>query len=821
MSYAHWQLSKALSAASSPDPELAQRAQKRVAQWTQVINGMGSGSLSIGARVPTSYPAWVSLQVANGGFATGSAVAEGPLSNDERTLAAKLKLDVTNAQAAREGLFVYFLSEDGQARLLSALDNGGYRVDIPEDAALLCVAYLARLGDGAAALEVVERIKPYAGKLRFMPRLGGAGALPLGYVWRYDAARAKEVLATRPRHPRIEAQRDALAIWTPFGDKALALFADYVAAGASASERWVEHANKLLAEYDVLAAAHPDSANHRRVSGATSNLGALVSAARKLVAGQPLTAREEGRVRLSVKDMSAKRASAGFSALRARQARIAALPAHSDLARVAADRLDVLDLSASEGITDLDPFIAPITAIESSEAVPAGTRLPRIVSRTLEQSRAAPAADLVADGTIPSATDFSRLVPRAVAPTVAEGYDDPVLGRLMARHNAAFAKRRSLLLLGYAHQVRDSELPWIAPLLRFRKPRGAFAAISSVGHTSLAAWPGTILPNPLVAQLNSLWRASLPADANPNPNPPNRKGTGDRDNAPPAPFLEELASDIFMGGFSDKYAKAARDAAPLLEGSAYARYYDVGPVTDVVTGKALGVLCYDRVDKHGKGSHIARNGAAIEQAQILTTHNLALLASFGVEPSDGDAWDSWASGAWHQVVLSLRRAAKSYANHRYTRALAYTKDAAYALRQALFFLVQAGDGAEDEFLEAAKAGLRPNAKGLDAWVSHVSSAIIAGLEDVIHGGGFDSEGKSANGRQLLGWSLGKHWVLEEVKEYVAMRPKPPPPAWYTGVAIAGNEDEEEEHDWEENLGTSDAEGTHEDGEHDEEAKAKP
>ncbi|WOO84062.1 uncharacterized protein LOC62_05G007585 [Vanrija pseudolonga] len=816
MSYAHWQLSKALAAASSPDAELAKRAQKRAAQWTDILKGMASGGLTIGARVPTSYPAWVTLQVATGGFATGTAVAEGPLAADETALATELGLDTADAPKTREGLFAYFLSEDGQARLLSALDSGTYRIDIPEDAALLAVAYLARAGDGAAALEIVERIKPYARKLRFMPRLGSTGALPLGFVWRYDAARAKDVLASRPKHPRIEAQRDAIAVWTPFGDKALALFAEYVGAGSSASERWVAAAKALLAEYDELAAAHPDSVKHRRVSGATSNLGALVSAARKLVSGEPLTAREEGRVRLSVKDMSAKRASTGFTALRARQARIAALPAHSELASIAASRLDVLDLSASEGITDLDPFAAPITAIEASEAVPVGTRLPLVVLRTLEQSRAAPAADLVADGTIPSATDFSTLVPRAVAPTVAEGYDDAVLGQLMARHHAAFAKRRSLLLLGYAHQVRDSELPWIAPLLRFRKPRGAFTAISSVGQTSLAAWPGTILPNPLVSQLNSLWRASLPADT--NPNPPKRKPTNaNADKPPPAPFLEELASDIFMGGFSDKYAKAARDAAPLLAGSVYARYYDVGPVKDVATGKDLGALCYERVDKYGKGSHIARNGAAIEQAQILTTHNLALLASFGVEPNEGDAWDSWAVGAWHQVVLSLRRAAKSFTNHRYTRALAYTKDAAYALRQALFFLLQAGDGAEDEFIEAAKAGLRPNAKGLDAWVSKVSASVIAGLEDVIAGGSFNAKGRSANGRQLLGWSLGKHWVLKDVKTFVPMRPKPPPPAWYTGVAIVGDENEEEQ-DWEENLGSWDADGTHEDDGHDEDTK---
>ncbi|KAL1406650.1 hypothetical protein Q8F55_008356 [Vanrija albida] len=814
--YAHWQLAKALAAASSPDAALAQRAAKRAEQWSKTLAGMASGALTIGARTPTTFPAWVTLQVATGGFATGTAAAEGPLGDDEKALAAELGIDA-DAPATREALFAYFLSEAGQARLLAALDSGEYRIDIPEDAALLAVAYLARAGDAAAALEIVERIKPYARKLRFAPRLLAAdGTLPLGWVWRYDAARAKAVLSARWKYSRIEAQRDALAVWAPFGDKALALFADY--AGAGATEGWKKAAAALLAEYDALAAAHPLSAKHRRVSGPSSNLGALLAAARKLVGGEALSPREEGRVRLSVKDMSAKRAAAGFTAIRALQARIAALPAHDVLAAIAARRLDTLNLAASEGIADPAAFAAPITAAEASASVPAGTSLPPVVSRTLEQSRAAPAAELVADGTVPSATDFSRLVPRAVAPTVAKAYDDAVLGRLMARHHAAFAKRRSLLLLHYAHQVRDSELPWLAPLLQLRKARGALAAITSVGQTSLAAWPGTILPNPLVSQLNSLWRTSLPVKY--DPNPPKRKPNeyrppdADEPGHPPAPFLEELASDIFMGSFTDKFAKAARDAAPLLAGSLYARYYDVDTTARIQTGKDLGALCSERVAKRGKGSYVATNGAAIEQAQIITTHNLALLASrFGVEPGEHDAWDSWAVGAWHQAVLSLRRAAKSYASHRYTRALAYIKDAAYALRQALFYLSQADEGAEAEFIDAAKAGLRYNAKGLDAWVSKVSASVIAGVQDVAGGASFDAEGKSPNGRQLLGWSLGAHWVLEDVKKYVVMRPKPPAPVWsYQGEGLSDEEEEEEEDS------EHDENDKNEDGEH---AQEKP
>src|SRR5687768_13481417 len=82
--YPFGQLIKALSGAG-------ERAAERVKQWQQVLGGLLDGSLRVGSRTPiVGTPAWVTLEVVHGGFATGSFAAEGPLQEHEREKLASL-----------------------------------------------------------------------------------------------------------------------------------------------------------------------------------------------------------------------------------------------------------------------------------------------------------------------------------------------------------------------------------------------------------------------------------------------------------------------------------------------------------------------------------------------------------------------------------------------------------------------------------------------------------------------------------------------------------------------------------------------------------
>src|SRR5262249_11568832 len=122
----------------------------------------------------------------------------------------------------------------------------------------------------------------------------------------------------------------------------------------------------------------------------------------------------------------------------------------------------------------------------------------------------------------------------------------------------AFRRRRSLLLLNLEHQVRLQELPWVEALRPHRVEtddtrHGARATVRRLGELTLDGFPATLVPNPLVAELATLSReAGLQL-----------------------PWVEEIAADIFMGRFSAKYLQAARLAGELLDGSLYARYYDI------------------------------------------------------------------------------------------------------------------------------------------------------------------------------------------------------------------------------------------------------
>jgi hypothetical protein len=135
----------------------------------------------------------------------------------------------------------------------------------------------------------------------------------------------------------------------------------------------------------------------------------------------------------------------------------------------------------------------------------------------------------------------------------------------------------------------------------------------------------------------------------------------------------------------------------------------------------------------------------IEQAQILTTHNLATLVhAVGVTPADG-----WAATARRTFATVVRLAGRIDRN---PRPLPMIKDMAYAWRQLIFYLSlpEAGDPRPlvDQFhVESAAAPSTVHAR--------LSPALV-GLGYVVAGGRFTDERTPAGGRRLVGWTTGGH-----------------------------------------------------------------
>ncbi|MFK0256503.1 hypothetical protein [Streptomyces sp. NPDC090445] len=758
--------------AAHPDPATRERADGRMRQWRAVLSGIATGQLTVGSRTPVAgLPAWVTPEVVRGGFATGTPAAGGPLAPYEEQAARRAGIPATRA-----GLFAHALSEEGLAGLWELLDSGHYEVALPEESALLTVAWLVRAGDVDAAAVLVAELQPFADRLRFLPRPADRPAPDAAAVHRRSVGEVSGRLAARQPKAAIEAQREALAVWRPFEDELLAHWLRYGPdtaddpARADTSSRAGDpsraEAAALLERYRELAAAHPLCGKHRNPK---SNAGILRRALEETAAGRPLPARLAGLLQHAVTSMVAKRGLPGspeHTRLRRIQARQAALPPHHRIAALVAQRLAPLD--QRDGTPDVESPVAPVTAAESDPSgLPAGTAVPERLRQTVRSALSAPLETLVERGVVPSAEVLAELVPQQVAAATALRYRDPALRTLAAATYRAFRNRRSLLLLNLAHQVRVDELPWVRALAAHgtdadaaERARGAAGeALRQLGGLAVGAFPGTLLPNSLVRELSQLARQAELSDA---------------------PFVEELAADIFMGAFTPKFLTAARVAADLLDGSPYARYYGIdcaavrsmavvqaaerlarasGARTAPATAPSFAGMCAERADAAQsrpadsagttRSWSPAANGTVIEQAQILTTHNLAVLVRHaGIAPAAG--WEALARACFTTVCRLVAQV------QGHPRPLGTVKDAAYAWRQMLFHLSLCTPDRQAAVVEwaAAEAARQP-------W--HTAARLapaVAGLRMVAAGGAFGPDGTAQGGlaRRFLGWSTGGHWM---------------------------------------------------------------
>ncbi|MFI1698056.1 hypothetical protein ACH419_19045 [Streptomyces bobili] len=748
--YASGQLARALTTARThQDPETRRRAQDRGRRWRDVLSGMAGGLLTIGSRTPVAgLPAWVTPEVVRGGFATGQPAAGGPLLAHECETARR-----AGVPENRRDLFAYWLSEEGLGLLHELLDTGRYEVTVPEEAALLTVAWLARAGETDAALDLVEELAPFADRLRFAPQPSDLPAPGPGAVHRRTVGDAVDTLVRRTPSRAVETQREALTVWQPFGDELLALWletadADGLVLARTPGAGWRERGAALLRRYADLADRHTYCTKHLRPK---QNLAILRSALEETVGGRELDARRSGLLRHAVTSMVRRRGLPGstrLTALRREQAVQAALPSHHALAQLVLRRL--AGLPQEVGVAEIAPLLVPVSEDEARETgLPAGAAVPAALRRPVEVALSAPVGTLVERGLVPSAEVLAELVPQLVAVTTAQAYPDEALRTLAAAGYRAFRNRRSLLLLNLERQVRAEELPWVTAVAGQRSAAEAgeesALALRQLGELAVQAFPATVLPNPLVRELSVLAREAELG----------------------APLVEELAADIFMGTFTPKFLAAARVAAELLGGgSLYERYYAVDyrairtmAIIEAAeaqtrrnrprTSPGFAKLCAERAAGSSSGDRYfgstAANGMVIEQAQILTTHNLATLVHrVGIAPATG--WEDLARRSFGTVCRLTARV------HGNPRPLTTIKDAAYAWRQMLFHLSLCTGEEQARTLNwvAEEAGRQPG---------HVTDRVapaLTGLRQVAEGGSADT----GAGRRLLGWSTEGHWMRE-------------------------------------------------------------
>jgi len=358
---------------------------------------------------------------------------------------------------------------------------------------------------------------------------------------------------------------------------------------------------------------------------------------------------------------------------------------------------------------------------------------------------------LVERGVIVSGEMLARVLPQMTARVQATGIADPDLRRLYAAMYQAFRRRRSLLLLNLESQVKMEELPWVAALEPFRGSSLSIRelvkqTLTEVTALAITSFPQAILPNKLLQELRALaQRAHLDL-----------------------PLVDEVAADIFMGRFSGKYLQAAQRAADVIEGSLYATYYGIYP--DVVRRIRVGrqrkgrsprrhpsvdpfaQLCSSRAGVTYKGWNPAINGMIIEQQQILTTQNLAVLfAALDLTTTLQGQLADLAQRCFAWICRRLQFKADSW-----HAGLIAVKNAAYAWRQMIFFLSLLPEDEMQGFLAWAEAHL--GAQRAD-FQSRFAPA-LRGLALAAEGRSLDGWGaKRQQAKRFLGWSNKGHWLL--------------------------------------------------------------
>lgn len=752
--YAAFQLAKALTTAEqNEDSATRERAREKVAKWEKVLANILTGAVTYGSRTPVEgVPKWATLEVVTGGFATGQLLAGGPLQEHEQKLIATIP-NVSDGQE-RLALNAHFLTDAGLAELRSRLNTGNYDVSVPEEGALMVVAWLVENGHTEDARALLDQLSPHLSKLRFYP-------IPLEQPQRFgtrlhlqDVQTTLTAVHKIKPNPRILAQKETVDVWLPLYDRMVALFLETIENDWPCQiypNDWAQRALALLGKYAELKKEHTRSGKLERASGHYAQLREFLG--RCALKPSELTGREVGRIRLILNSYIAKRGTPDSpTCVEQRQQQVAdvSAPTFHEIAGVIATRL--AQHPKADGIDDVDTLNGAVTAEEATRSrIPEGTSIPPSIQRKVQRCLNETVQVLVERGLITSGETLARCLPQMTSGIRALGITDPTLRELYAAIYRAFRRRRSLLLLNLEKQVQIEELPWIAAIERFRSDnlssqKLARQTLEEISVLTLTSFPHAILPNKLLQEIRALIK-SAEIDL---------------------PIVDELAVDIFMGEFSAKFVESAWLAADLLKGSLYANYYEIDykAVRKIPKPQEpskpdwfwqqpkpapspFAQLCATRADVSLGTWKPATNGMIVEQQQILTTQNLAaLFAALRLADVLRGQLGEMAQRCFKWICKRQQVHDKTW--HAKLKML---KNTAYAWRQMIFFLALLPPQDVADFLAWATDHLAAQ----DETFRNRFAPALEGLS-------LAANGKPINqgGRRFLGWSDTRHWLLDDV-----------------------------------------------------------
>ncbi|KAI9351113.1 hypothetical protein DFJ73DRAFT_377332 [Zopfochytrium polystomum] len=738
---------------------------RHVLSWALFWRNYLLGQNNVGSRTPfQGTPEWVTLEVLHGGFASGAHLAGGPLRPFENTLLQEYHAVLERDLASdRLRLNRFFLTDMGREILSRHMTEGTYRIAVPEEAAILSVLLLEQKNDVSAVERILDAITPWMDRLRFYPEFcPSPPAISVNEVFRQSVGDVRSTLHTcadtKPNDRRHQHYMDVTAMM-PLFDELVGLFSESVKPtepkpyfeSVDGEEQKVEGgwpcqvyppgwADRMRSCLDRI---KKECAARRRPVNRHSFRYLIEVGGKAVENPAKLSGKEVGRIRFYLAGIAEKRGLPDTDSCRRKREKHRFVPNGTERATVAKVLLArIAHESEHDGLTNPGAFLGPLSDSETSNPFIRGRAPMSSLDRLVRMATKGSLETLMNEGLIPSGEVLATLLPRVAATRTT---DDPVLERLYLSTYTAFRSRRSLLLLNYQRQIQFSELPWAAALEAHTLPGTDTAPLilSRVARLFLKAFPEQITPNKLVTELQNLFKNAGREEL----------------------LLEELAADIFMGDFGLKFSIAARQAIRRLYRTVYGRYYKLpspgelpqisaSPKNADVCGSPrqfgqqafLGSIVRGRIDT--SGNYVVVNGKQIEQAQILTTHNL--LALFDVAGLDAADLETMISTTLKRIDSMANQATS--ASLRWQLRLIICKNVAYAWRQVVFYFAQLEMLEErtkiEELLRSGRSG--------------VTRKLLKDLALCFE----PNVGAVPN--PLLGWTSQKHWLMTPVIDDVDM-----------------------------------------------------
>lgn len=743
------------------------KSSDKLADWMRVFDGMIKGDLKIGSRQPTKAPIWATLKVMKGGFSTGELLAGGPLLEHEVELLNRILHPSGNAKGAvtidaasapnknpdRTLLNSYYLTEKGFEELNAMSISGKYRITVPEEGALLVVAWLVRNGYAAKAQQVTDKIAPYISSLRFYPiPVPQAPAMGDEGVYLQPISQTINDFSAIRQRRDLAAFKESVTVWIPLSDKAFALMSETMVDGWPCQrfpDGWTERANRFLKDYAELRRKHTLCKKHKSPG---ESFDVLREGIFRLVNHKAdMSGREVGRIRKVMLGIEAKRGmpdSQKCQSLRASQRTLAARPTSHELAKLMIKRLNRFPADASLSL--VEDLLEDVSDREAAEfGIVAHSALPESFRLKILRSVKTPIDELVRSTVISSAEVLARVVPQMSSKLRARSIEDPQLQMLFAHIYRAFRLRRSLLLFNLESQVQLEELPWIDAISSFLKINSdasdAFESFRELCKLLLVHFPHQIIPNKMLQELRALAK-SANLDV---------------------PLTDELAADIFMGEFSEKFVASAKTSAKLLKGTLYERYYGLDydlvlQINDLMpsrygppTSRQFAAMCQQLAGaaNPAKGYSVAANGKIIEQQQILTTHNLAVLfESLDLHTHLGNDFPELPRSCFRWICKRLVQK-----NDNFHARLIQIKNCAYAWRQMVFFLSLMSEPDQIEFMIWAQEFMDSKCPASKEMIA----PILYGIEGLMEPTStqWDITPGVSNPMRFLGWSTSGHFLM--------------------------------------------------------------